>query len=265
MGCLIRKYHIWSLLWALLWALFSFAFVATVQAETEDPKVPGHEEIACPTCHENVFQAGDRGNWQDTSVTSRCIDCHVLSRTVPHEQLLFPAADQDDCTVCHRFHAPQQVLIPGGEWTIQAAGTAGVGHCRSCHGPGADLTSLSPGHRAAAELYHLQGEALAELTPSASCLFCHAGSGEGSWLAAAGNHCPAVNRHASHPVGVKVVSSRGGRDIDQRLPLFDQRMHCQTCHQLSAGTEDLLIAFPAPYDLCLGCHQKGYQAKDPLS
>lgn len=79
-----------------------------------------------------------------------------------------------------------------------------------------------------------------------------------------------VNDHATHPIGVKVVAAQGGQayglrsTIDQRLPLFDQRMHCQTCHQLSAGTKDLLIPFPTPYDLCLGCHDQAGQAEVPL-
>ena len=134
-------------------------------------------------------------------------------------------------------------------------------HCSACHRKGADLARLSPAHRVAASLYHREAKSLAPVSPSQGCLNCHAAGSTSPWQSETGQERLTFNLHATHPLGVQVVAGSGRDerslrpDLDPRLPLFEQRIECQTCHSLTAATADLLVPFEQPYDLCLGCHK----------
>jgi predicted CXXCH cytochrome family protein len=145
--------------------------------------------------------------------------------------------------------------LPGG-LTGQTAG-----HCAACHAPGSDLARLSPAHRQAAALYHRDAALLDGTSPSQGCLNCHAAGSGSPWVREVSDRNLTFNPHATHPLGVDVVPGSGQDErrlravLDPKLRLFDGRLECQTCHNLTAATEDLLVPFPQPYDLCLGCHK----------
>ncbi len=140
-------------------------------------------------------------------------------------------------------------------------------HCQSCHDQRGTLTSLSSSHRVAAGLYHNEAGQLDNTSPSQACLRCHSNSSNSSWQNETEDGILAFNTHASHPYSIRVIPGQGNgtnkirHDIDSRLPLFGGVMECQTCHLLTAGNEDLMIPFPAKYDLCLGCHGQNKDQK----
>ncbi|MCA9728353.1 MAG: hypothetical protein KC729_11765 [Candidatus Eisenbacteria bacterium] len=140
-------------------------------------------------------------------------------------------------------------------------------HCRTCHVRGQSLSAVTGGHREALALYHGGIETLAALSPSEACLTCHSVNA-GPLLASvepiapsAGPEPPRFDEHGSHPYGMPAVQMFTGGNrflkagVDPQLPLFSGRLECQTCHQLTAGNDDLLVPYPTKYDLCYGCHR----------
>lgn len=133
--------------------------------------------------------------------------------------------------------------------------------CTPCHQDDADLTTLSPGHRAAASWYHA---AIVEVTGqsiSASCLRCHDHSQPLPEELGGGWEPPRPHVEASHPFEVRVAANRRGgygirRAIDPRLQLVDERIECTTCHDVFNDENDMLVAFGTRRDLCLGCHER---------
>ncbi len=72
----------------------------------------------------------------------------------------------------------------------------------------------------------------------------------------------AVDNHG-HPVGVLVIPG-SGRDgnrirsvIDSRIPLFDRRLECESCHALNSASQNLLVGGMSNTELCQGCHDVG--------
>jgi hypothetical protein len=101
------------------------------------------------------------------------------------------------------------------------------------------------------------------------CLRCHDNSSSSTWKAATDGQL-SFNTHASHPYGIRVIPGKGNssnwiaHEIDSRLPMFEGKMECQTCHLLTADNEDLMVPFETKYDLCRGCH-KHYGDEDGLT
>jgi len=158
--------------------------------------------------------------------------------------------------------------MPAVSGQLQAPGAMNTPVCLSCHDSRGDLASLSPAHRKAAQLYHAQAAQLQNVSPSQTCLNCHSNQSSSSWQDQTDGAVIAFSEHASHPFGIRVVPGAGdssnwiARDIDPRLPLFDGRIECQTCHLLTAANDELMIPFPTKYDLCKGCHHH-YCDQDP--
>jgi predicted CXXCH cytochrome family protein len=226
-----------------------------------------HAEAACAGCHA----------WSDATVGSAsatveaCRSCHP---TLSRDSATLASMHRDgerDCTGCHRFHEPG-IVVAGEHSLVLPANRDGFAHhCPTCHRPDADLSRLSSGHRmASTAVYHGDAARLAELSPSEACLLCHSSSGGASPEIPADDpttddpttpRAPTFNEAGSHPYGIRLVTGPGRgphrirREADPRLTLFDGRIECQTCHDLQAGTDDLLVPFANPYDLCLGCHE----------
>ena len=133
--------------------------------------------------------------------------------------------------------------------------------CTPCHREGADLATLTPGHRAAASWYHA---AVAEVTGqsiSASCLRCHDHARPLPEELAGGWEPPRPHADASHPNEIRVVANRRGgygirRSLDPRLVLVDEHIECTTCHDVFNDENDMLVQFASRRDLCLGCHER---------
>ncbi|MGD9547184.1 MAG: hypothetical protein AB7V45_06470 [Candidatus Krumholzibacteriia bacterium] len=228
-----------------------------------------HDRLACTRCHfqgGRVAAAGMGGDVSTAGVrddrrSDRCRTCHQDDPESLAATLGFHRPGSDNCARCHSFHEPGKTTGPGSGVELTAAKRVDASHCRSCHAPGADLQALSAGHRRAAELYHEESGALIGKTLSEGCLLCHDADRTSPWQAATAKGITTVSEHSSHPRGVLVRPGTGTaarhirKDLDDRAPLFGGRIECQTCHLLTAGSEDLLIPFPAKYDLCLACHQ----------
>lgn len=251
------------------------ALAATLILAVAAPAIPAsapgddpHAAIACSKCHlgsaARALAASTGGGPDPRSATCRECHSHPSRRASAGASALgFHDDPRSDCAGCHAFHERGRLKTSVGDVRTGDAGLAQAtaGHCAGCHLEGADLSNLSEAHRIAATLYHRDAAELATLPPSQGCLNCHAAGSESPWLQETGTQRLTFNLHATHPLGVEVVAGSGQderrlrADLDPRLRLFDGRIECQTCHQLAAGTTDLLVPVAESYDLCLGCHQ----------
>lgn len=227
-----------------------------------------HDGISCAMCHGRTAtraQAASLASASDPR-SRTCRECHrELARTAGSNgaALGFHGGPAADCAGCHSFHEPGRLKSAVGDVQTGAVRLmrSVPGHCAACHAEGSALANLSPAHRTAAGLYHRDAAQLADASPSQGCLNCHAAGTDSPWLRETEGRMLTFNLHATHPLGVEVVAGSGSderslrEDLDPRLRLFNGRIECQTCHSLTASSEDLLVPFEQPYDLCLGCHQ----------
>jgi predicted CXXCH cytochrome family protein len=229
-----------------------------VTAAADAVSTSGHETLACDSCHLRTVGAEGGPRVDGRS----CLRCHELERDVAKLAGAFHAAGGGDCTACHSFHRPDELKVGEGRFVHEFGVEAVDRHCATCHGPSRSLDRLSEGHRAAAAIYHGNDETLARLSPSETCLLCHSRHDADARALQAVDAPPRFNEHASHPYGARVAlgTSSGGfrirRDVDKRLTLFDGRMECQTCHDITDDAENLLVRFDTPTGLCQGCHQR---------
>ncbi len=239
----------------ILIILFGIQLVLFAGPQQSQAESSVHGGISCGACH-------DSGSLESGMVkiaaVSRCQQCHLSTDIAKG---IFHGANIDRCTNCHSFHNPNRVSVKIGNAELATTLDLSMGHCQSCHDARGNLDSLSPGHKVASELYHQKAGEIQSLPPSESCLRCHSNKPEETWRAASGLDHLDIHFHSSHPYGIKVIPGKGDRinwianQIDDRLPLFDGKMECQTCHLLTADNEDLLIPFETKYDLCRGCHK----------
>lgn len=249
--------------WVTLGLLVT-GLISTAPVGAETPAA--HNQARCAGCHAGSSSPADN----TVAITETCNSCHR-----PTELVLSNSSFHDDsrgrCLQCHSFHETDLVNLPAGAVPQPITGDLQSGVCRSCHDPRGDLASLSAAHRKAAQLYHAAAGRLQHTSPSQTCLNCHSNQSASTWQDQTEGAVIAFNEHASHPFGVRVVPGRGdstnwiARVIDPRLPLFDGRIECQTCHLLTAGNDDDMIPFPTKYDLCKGCHRHaGDRASGPV-
>ena len=129
----------------------------------------GHDQARCHRCHGGGAAVG--------SVTldrEACTGCHVkAARGDGQAQALFHGDQSQSCVRCHRYHDADTVITPRGSLSLAALEGVDREHCRTCHQPQARRDRLSPGHEAAAALYHEHAADLAGLSPSAACRACH--------------------------------------------------------------------------------------------
>jgi hypothetical protein len=237
---------------AFLLALLTVALAGPPQVLAD---TSAHEGIACDTCHGSSRLDSGIGT---IATIDKCQQCHSFAEVT---QGRFHKAARNRCLECHSFHNPSQVTAIVGNVEMALANDQSLGHCQACHDARGNLDSLSPGHETAADLYHRAAGEMQSISPSEACLRCHSEDSESPWRSAAGEGSLAINTHASHPFSIRVLPGKGtgtnwiAHQIDERLPLFDGVMECQTCHLLTVGTTDLMIPFDTKYDLCKGCHR----------
>lgn len=216
-----------------------------------------HKTLDCARCHQVV--ASLTGVQPGPQPMQQCQSCHPPASLAngPLGQS-FHASSTRACSDCHSFHETSRITAAGREF--QLSKSSGSALCAACHTPGSSVAGLSPGHIAAARLYHSNNEALSGLSASQACLVCHS---ENRMVQIDGIELSAVPRFSeqhTHPVGeVRNSNIRSGgstirQKFDQRLRLYNGRMECQTCHQLTAQTRHRLVPFETPQALCNGCH-----------
>lgn len=219
----------------------------------------GHDDARCDRCHGAAAAAVGTVSVERDA----CTRCHVkAARAAGQPDALFHADPSQSCVRCHRYHDPQTVVTARGNLDLAALAGVNPEHCRTCHQPRARRDRLSPGHEAAATLYHERAGDLVGLSPSAACRACHGRNATlVAWRGASDSQPISFADHTSHPCDVPVrpgqatIGSRIRPDIDPRLAMPGGRLECVTCHDLTAETTSSLVAFADPRDLCLGCHQ----------
>ncbi len=241
--------------WFLIVAVV--CLVAVSAAAEGSPAVDAHESLACDSCHMRTagFGSGPRID------ESRCLRCHDTSPKAAPAAAAFHRSDAG-CATCHSFHRPSELRAVDATFEHDFGNPDLARHCNACHGTARGAAGLNEAHRAAAKVYHGNADVLARLTPSEGCLLCHSKHDADPTALRMVSTTPRFNEHASHPYGAVVAPGRstGGfrirRDVDPRLPLYDGRMECATCHDITDDAPDLLVRYESPTDLCMGCHRR---------
>ena len=217
-----------------------------------------HETFDCGGCHQAGASSALR---TETS----CRGCHGPASTTPWGSPAFHGEATSECATCHVFHDPTVLRLPGNDEPVALADLSRADtndmpvECTPCHRDGADLATLTPAHRAAADWYHATIGEVTGQSISASCLRCHDAAQPLPDELDAGWDPPRPHVEASHPNEVRITANRRGgfgirRTIDPRLQLVDERVECTTCHDVFVDENDMLVAFASRQDLCLGCH-----------
>ncbi|MCB1184221.1 hypothetical protein KDM41_12370 [bacterium] len=218
-----------------------------------------HEAASCKQCHIGTSEAGGK------APNSRCTGCHGAAGRPADAgpDFGFHRDAGRACVDCHSFHTPETMLTAAGPLDLAGARQADPAHCFACHAAGLDRSKLNGAHLQAAAVYHAKGADLHGESPSRGCLNCHDQGSDSAWMAATEETPLTFATHASHPIDVLVRPGSGWgarrlrEEIDPRIPLFDGRLACQSCHDITAETKDLVRAIPTPKALCLGCHEVG--------
>ena len=167
------------------------------------------------------------------------------------------------CLSCHTFTGFSTSTFESSQLASAEMSSA---NCRVCHASGEVKSELSPAHKIARDLYHANAENISQQSSSDVCMNCHGSSTKSSWKAETSGQLP-LHSAASHAYGVivkpgmQVYGASLRQSLDYKLPLFNGKMECATCHLLTAGTDDLLISYENPYDLCFGCHTFAEEAE----
>ncbi len=222
-----------------------------------------HDDIACTDCHTLRADIGG-GSLSGLTFRKECERCHAAKLTngsgIP---LNFHQGREKGCSECHSFHKTEKIAVAGNQFRVNFENSFQRAQCYSCHGPSEQLARLSPGHQAAAEIYHSDVKLLGRLSSSETCLICHSDSRspDSESLKRLVRQAPRFDEHGNHPVGIQVIPGQGEpgnkirTELDPRIRLFNGRMECQTCHCLSTGKRYNLVTFSTQKDLCEACHQ----------
>lgn len=233
---------------------------SSAAGQQDDP----HAGISCRLCHlGNAARATTAGARIGADPRDRaCASCHREPSAAQAARLGFHGDGRDNCTSCHSFHDPRTVTTAAGPVALDGGlGAQSGDHCVTCHADGKNLRALNEAHTDAARLYHAAAQSLDEAPASQGCLNCHDRNSSSDWRTATQAGELTFDLHATHPLGVLVEPGSGmdaariRRTIDPAIPLFDGRIECQTCHDITAATKDLILPFPSAKDMCLGCHQ----------
>ncbi|MBD3335825.1 MAG: hypothetical protein GF355_09950 [Candidatus Eisenbacteria bacterium] len=238
----------------------------SVLAGAQSRPVRSHTEIDCTDCHTLAARSAETilpaSAGSPDPGSARCRSCHFgTGRAGAEEGPAFHAEPRRPCVDCHSFHDPAVLMAGSVRFRFDHEDPAAAARCAACHAADSDLKRLSPGHRAASEIYHRDASFLAEMSLSEACLACHASGARSELLAGLVDDVIPINVHASHPIGIRVIPGSGNarnhirHSIDPRIPLFEGRIECQSCHDITNPADDALIAFENKYELCLGCHQ----------
>ncbi len=243
----------------LLPAAFLAALLPVVAAAGP---IRSHQDISCTVCHP-VTSTSSGGAAPGFKAQASCVGCHesIGSGSVGRT-LGFHDGTGRECRACHKFHSPSAISAGDNRFSVQVERKTVEYVCSSCHDTESRPSELSEGHRQAAEIFHSEGWMQSSLSPSGICLSCHAegGSRSETFSTAYMTGSYQFDEHSSHPVGVTVVAGSGEpgnrirADVDPRLKLFDGRIECQTCHDLTGRAPQLLADFADRTELCLGCH-----------
>lgn len=218
-----------------------------------------HQQAACRSCHWQAVPAGSTDSTGASDV-NRCQSCHLDATTTPGSLSgTFHGQTDKTCTQCHSFHETAKLVVGDRQFALPSENAARF-QCQACHTTAGSLTNLSEPHRkAAVDFYHADNGMRPDGSPSQSCLTCHAGGTHAASRFTGSRQAIAINTFASHPNECEITSSQNRsfkNPIDSRIPLFEDKIQCQSCHSLTSGIRNSLVEFSTPYGLCLGCHDQ---------
>lgn len=253
---------------AALVTLFMALLAMHGDAAENPSRGEAHARTSCSRCHGTDRMSGKA---LVRAACQACVVCHDSQPTTAAGPVDFHARARGRCLSCHGFHDTSRIKTSLGTIDRSANARVNPDQCRSCHASDGRVVNLSEAHLAAARLYHTDSRTMWGQTPSQACLNCHSSAAATAWIETTGPTRLTFSEHASHPVGIPVVPGQGDirnhirHELDSRLPLFAGRIECQTCHQITAPADDLLIPFEPKYGLCQGCHQhNGDNGTDPV-
>ena len=216
-----------------------------------------HDRLACTQCHPAVADIG--GKISAKNPAQSCRSCHGL---VTENELIANTFHRDNsrnCNDCHSFHETSLVSAGGTEFVFSRH--AGFGLCAACHNEAGGLGALSEGHRIASRLFHSNNDLMKGQDASQACMICHSENRTVQIDGLSIGQIPQFNERHTHPLGeikggnTMRNGTRVRSDRDPRLHLFNDRIECQTCHQLNAATKYRLVEFESQQELCRGCHE----------
>lgn len=226
------------------------------------PSPMAHTQIECSACHslrtDIASSAQEPGNND-----RRCRECHTKEDSRQEIELAgFHGRFDRDCRDCHSFHEPSKLSVGGQSFRMAFDNRNLRFSCAACHNTKGTLSGLSDGHRRAAALYHSDLPLLVAMSPSDRCLLCHSQQSTPLPIPETILDPPRFSEHSSHPNGVSVQAGQytsGYRiraQIDPSILLNEGRIECQTCHCLTIGKEDLVVADESESGpACMGCHR----------
>jgi predicted CXXCH cytochrome family protein len=254
----MKKSPLWQHGLIVLLVLGVAVFGKTDNASVPATETPTHQNMACVECHGMVASL-------DETVTApppdqHCRLCHAdAGEAGDRLSVVFHRDKSRSCSDCHLFHETNMINAAGNVFAPAQSG--GPGSCEACHDGNEEAAFTSEGHQLAARLYHSNFPEMIGLNASETCLLCHAEEQSEPIASLDPMAIPRFTRHVMHPIGpIKVAGgiTGGGRIrevIDPRLRIFNGRIECHTCHQLSSATKNRLVDLGSPEALCLGCHE----------
>ena len=256
-----RKKQLIPAIFALLGSFALLLGTTTIRAELG--AVGSHAEIQCIECHD-LFASLDDNIAPRQNRDGKCVICHIHDKYEKVEgDLGFHLNENRKCADCHSFHKTESIAAGGRKFEFNFDDSNLRLVCSTCHGVPGGLDKLSDGHRMAANAaYHRDYKEQYNSSPSQSCLSCHGQQNSLENREFGGLIPPVFNEEASHPYGV-IASPRMTQSIgsNRQITLFNGKIECLTCHDLTSTTPDYL-KFSGSYDkLCLDCHDKHTKAR----
>jgi predicted CXXCH cytochrome family protein len=232
--------------------------------QTENKPNEHHSNIPCSKCHEVMAQLNYEG-FSTARINSQCYSCHrIVEENMTGFRPGFHRDTKRSCLDCHSFHKSAQLTAGERQFNFDYSNSKLAALCGTCHDVDKEIANLTAGHREAAKLYHSDYQYLSYLSPSESCLLCHAAGAVIDRSVADIANPPRFNQHKGHPLGVPMVpvSGNGGygvrNEIDSHLVLYNNRIECQTCHSLTSNKNNLIAGFSDSSELCTGCHVRDW-------
>jgi predicted CXXCH cytochrome family protein len=217
-----------------------------------------HAGMECALCHQAVADIGS--NMPSRNPAGACRSCHGLATS--RGNIVTESFHKDrsrQCNECHSFHETSVITAAGTDFTFSTK--AGAGLCAACHNDAGSPGALSEGHLTAAKLYHSNSDLLKDVDASTACMICHSENRTVQIDGLSVGSTPQFSERHMHPLG-EIKSSGGMKNgtrvrtsRDPRLHLFNNRIECTTCHQLTAMTKYRLVEFESQQQLCNGCHE----------
>lgn len=221
-----------------------------------------HQNAPCTGCHP-IIVSRDNNDAMSLPGNRDCLSCHRGKAGFEKTgNLVFHGDPSRNCTDCHSFHQTNRLSAKGSAFIFDYQNNGLIEHCRSCHKVDATITGFEFTHRIAQDTYHRDFNTLADANLSEPCLNCHRDGLDSKKDDLLSPAAPAIHSDLGHPQGDSPVfgPSAGGFSekipTDPKIKLFEGRIECQTCHDLTSDSDNLLSAADQPSDQCLSCHTR---------